>query len=1291
VAYDTLFKSEVFKYPENVTEFERLDGHPELELEPDQSFSVEAAIAGTGTDGSESTIPQILYLAYKNYGQFIMDRVKNRMRGEKLPKEELLVQAKKALGSFIQALARDESDTELWRRAARLASFLDSRLIARYCLEAALEVDDDPALGEIEPSGLEEGFAGVQLQGLLNSLADEIALSHPIMTPYNKRTMSPRMRNRMDPYPFLPQEADSSSLADLLKDHRPAITIILPERSWCALADALLRAWMANPDSGAGAFIVLPDGDIEIEDSPDAPENMIAIYQPTQIQQGELTAGTTNIPSLHARIDDPGFVESSAMSNDFNTEHENSSASRKRSQSAAGIQDGRDEEAGTQKRSKRIRNRDTISTDGTPVDPANQFNQQLEDLKQTDAHLFNFVGSLLRKLGVDALGTVEELHEILSSESIDGEDIVGSATVRDFRDILKTCDDSKASTFMQGDATDILGSPDGNPNAGLIAFLEHSKLGLKKRSTRPQLPKAAKLCSFVKMVNKNMWPLQDVVYEYLVAIHHSYIESHWPDLMKHNAYRLINRFDPEIFNRIQEEANRLHSDRAVDIQVLASLAQMLFEIHLDIYGSITNPNSVVDLITRQKEKESLSRWFIFVCGIMRIRPNENKDDLTLRFLWASVFFTSMAEDASRDHIITLWKEMQVELQAEGNPIIELYNNAVIPEVSATAADREISRLTTMDFFLNLFQSDSPDPVTIIQTLEAVIDPKSVQVVPPLEEDGSLHDIKVSSMSDDPTLTMPPELREMWKFLQGGSTTLRLFLLQRLREAYQDIDYPTKVFSCHLRSIEIIMSDLRSRQYMDNPVDARHHSLLSWLRTLDELLVKALQMAVNQPNIYEIVDEAHIRSSGVALAQLCRILHTAVIVQDNIRAGVIQLHPTAAFSASEAMGTMPMKLREIQIRSWTLLYTLIKDGINQNLDLFPTRDMDLADFLTILHSSFGLRKSCKVSNKIFVKMMKLELLQMKNLEPWEDYLGQVLYDLHGLRIGAGVYELQDHAFPNEPLDKTTTIAIADRIILLANRMPMKDLLKSELRPTIERMQQAVGLAKSNPQMQHNLRNYTEYLKSSINPLRMIQALKGQVHVDYIPVVAPESPLANKGWYFLLGMIALSKFRSQKRLGPGATDDLKVAASFFRLQLQFASEHWETWYRLAQCFDAELEEDIMWSADKLNNDRPPLIQMQRSSIHCYVMALSTAMRDADASLDTSSKISDMCYDFGMRIYSSSREPFKMEAFYLDDFERFYSGYQGMYKKAPHEELTRYKAWKYATSLFGRAMREKPNYWM
>jgi len=212
--------------------------------------------------------------------------------------------------------------------------------------------------------------------------------------------------------------------------------------------------------------------------------------------------------------------------------------------------------------------------------------------------------------------------------------------------------------------------------------------------------------------------------------------------------------------------------------------------------------------------------------------------------------------------------------------------------------------------------------------------------------------------------------------------------------------------------------------------------------------------------------------------------------------------------------------------------------------------------------------------------------------------------------------------------------------------------------------------------------------------MYQALKGQVEIDSIPVMTADAILAENSWYFLQGMIAFTKFRSQKRTGPGGqTDDMKIAASFFRLQLQYTVDHWETWYRLAQCFDSELEDEIIWTADKINNDRPSLVRLQRSAIHCYVMALSTAMRCAGDTEETVTKINEMYHDFGMRLYASSREPFAMEAFYCDEFEKHMSGSGdiGMYKQRLHGEMTRSMVWHYAAELFRRSALRKPDNWM
>lgn len=1307
-AYDALFKSEIFKSPESITEFTRFEQNPDAEYEAEISFSVAVDLAEAGPDGSSSTLPQILYLAYKNHGQFIMDCLKHQIRTSRdIPREALRSQAKRALDEFCQALVRDESDTELWRKASRIGTFLGSQAIARYCLEAAVEVDDDPTLGEVEPGGLEEGFAGTQLNGLLKDLSDEVSLSHPIMAPYNKKSLSKKMLKYMDPYPFLPEPIPVSEDPEYLASlglPKPRLELNLTERSWHALGESLWSTYMQQPGSGAGIYISLPDMDVDMKESASVPavlhvERVLPIRgdsgSPTKVT---ILSGIVTTPAI-APSASPVMTKQNDSQGEalIDPEQDSGTTSRKRSQSEAGIQGTPEEESGAQKRSKRIRNRDTIGAEGIVLDPATQYKEQLRDVREADTHTFTLIGSLLQKFGLSDLGTIDSLQDAVSSEVATGpDDALQNTAIRDLRDIMKSWNDNRASLLWSTGGLDILGTSGSNANTGILAFLEHSKVSSNNLTAWPPFSTSDGLSKFVARINDGWMPLQDVVYEYLKAIYRSYTESVWPESMKHMICRLINLLDAEIYTQLYEQmktCRAIHSTQG--IEDIENMVQILFELHLDIYANITNPSSVVDFATRLKEKESLSRWASFAGDVINQRQCSPNDKLCIRYLWGAAFFVSLADGVAREHVISCWNDMQLLLNDCGNPVIELQNNAIMPEVSASAADREISRLTTMDFFMNLFQSDKSDPIGIIETLEPVLEPQSVGLPTELDTaDGEAAEETSSRRASDTSPAVPDGLRDMWKFLQSGSTSLRLFLWQRLREAYEAIDYKTKVFSCYLKSIEIIVGDFRTPAYVDGTVESRQHSLLSWFKTLDDLLVKALTMALNNPKAFEIIDDAHVKSSSAAVAQLTRILHSAAIVDDGVRVGMTQLPNSAAYGAqggSFGFASTLNKLREMQNRSWALLYTLIKDGMSQNREQFPTSELDLADYLVAVHQTIGLRKCCKVSNKIFLKMMKVELVRMKTLDPWEDYLGQVLYDLYGIGLGTGVWEMQDHGCPQESLDRRTTISIAGRVITLANRMPMKDLLKSELRPTIERMQQAVGAAKSTPQMQHNFRNLTEYLRTSMNLLRLIQGLKGQLDIDSIPVSTPESPLADNGWYFLLGMIALAKFRSQKRLSAGATDDLKVAASFFRLQLQFTFEGWETWYRMAQCFDAELEEDVMWSADKLNTERPALNTLQRSAIHCYAMATSTAMRNADASLETVSKMSDMYFDFGMRVYSSSREPFGMEAFWLDDYVRHFSGSAGMYKKPAHDEISRFQAWKFAARLFQRALAEKPSFWM
>ena len=474
-AYSNLFKSEIFKYPESITEFARIDEHPELEFS-DVSFAPLDLVAA-GADGAPSTLPQILYLSYKNHGQFILDCVKSHIRHPGLPADRLLsrqeldYQAKAALDNFALALASDESDTELWRRAARIGAMLGSRRIARYCLEAAVEVDDDPTVAEVDPPSLEEGFAGEQLKEQLQVLSDELALSHPIMAPFIKKKMAPSIAKYMDIYTFLPDPTKSLETNtpenECAEVTQARIIISIPEWSWTALGDAICMA-MISADGLASKGVTLRFPDVESIEPEDAP---LAISTEDQIMKdvgmAESPVGEsseTPVPTpVTAKSDDQSVqiittTTTVPVSDGRQRSQSTSLPTRKRSQSAAGIRDTPEDDGGTQKRSKRIRNRDST----VEIDPATQFAEQLKIFDRADEDVFTFVGGLLTKIDVCDLGTFSELQTVLSQETTsDRADIVANTAVRDLRDILRAWDEEKESTFVNANAADILGSAAG--------------------------------------------------------------------------------------------------------------------------------------------------------------------------------------------------------------------------------------------------------------------------------------------------------------------------------------------------------------------------------------------------------------------------------------------------------------------------------------------------------------------------------------------------------------------------------------------------------------------------------------------------------------------------------------------------------------------------------------------------------------------------------------------------------------------------------------------------------------
>ncbi|OTB01683.1 hypothetical protein M426DRAFT_212721 [Hypoxylon sp. CI-4A] len=1298
LAYEYLFKSDIFRFPESSTDFDRVERQSDSRnLSIDASFPQPLDVAQGDLDGSGSSLPQTLYLAYKNYGQFLLDRIRHWVTAgvHSSADEVVFADAQMALLDFSAALDFDPSDAELWRRAARVAAFLNSPRISRYCLEAAIELDDDPAVDEVDPPSLAEGFAGEELKKQLEVLSDSLSLSHPIMTPFLKKVMSDRLRKHLDPFPFLPDRTRSltppePSQAVVQQQQHRRLVINVPVATWTELGMSIVQSVASGGISGEAVTLNLP----ELPDTPEDVQMLVERLKPDQIEEnavvepepenglGTQPNETSGASPKECGADNVNVVE------EARAERSVSVPSRKRSQSAAGLPDSIDEEVLDQKRSKRIRRRETA---GEAMDTNTQHATQLQPFQAADQNLFQMTRNMVENLGVTDRDTLERLADVLDScaSSTRTAKLERPAMV-DLRDSLVKFDE---------ESTRVVLSKKEASSVGFSSFLEHSKSGSHNKPETPMFHEIKGLKAFTQKINANWLGIQDVAFEWVAHVCVTYLTSKWSDSMKTAVVQVISHLDEDIWNRIQYELE-YHSSSADPAQTLAvidEIVQMLFELHLDVYERITNPNSAVDFGIRVETKGRMGRWFTLASQMSRERPESADDSLSIRFLWSAVFAVTLTEGVSRDHVLQCWKSLRDRIVEESESIdIRLPNNAIMPEVSAHAADREISKLTTMDFFLGLFQNDLSDPVSVIESLEPVLNPSSVCA----SSDGSItpeamildDDRSTPTVNDDRrpiSETASQGLRDLWKFLLGTTTELRLFLWQRLGEAYSSIDYTTKQFSCLLKSIEMIITDFEQESYLSTSADARRALFLKMLKSLDELLIQALSMALNDAKAFDIVDDEHLRSSVSALAKLSCMLHVSCMYEDEVRVGM-RHHPSNGATFQSFLN----KLREMQVRNWSLLYAMLKAGIAQNKAGFTTPDNDLADYLAAIHQVLGLRKFCKSSNKIFLKMMRVELLKQNLIDNWEDYLGQVLYDLYGLKLGVGLSEVQDHGCPPEKLERRNTTALVERVSVLANRMPMKDLLKSDLKTTIEHMQQAIGQTKSNQQFIQNLRIFNQTLQKPIPPLRLYEALKGNVSVDAVTVNTPDSALAKHRWFFLLGMIAFTKFKGvdlNRRQTPGATDDLRIGATFLRQQLQFTPDQWDAWFRLAECFDYELDESVLWTADKMNKERAELLKYQRSAIHCYTLALSQSRNTPPEVLrESMDDIHDLYHKFGMRMYASSRDPFGMEPFLHSEHKRFIILQSGVESRDLHPQMEDYKVWKYAARLFRKAMEVRPKQW-
>ena len=1349
-AYEALFKSEIFSYPESQSEAKRLEYQDDVESDIEEVDFDPLVVGAGGAETAPNALPQILYLSYKNYGQFLLDRlaqtvappVRSDTNQSKTTERSI---GAKSLRQFAEALERDGTDLDLWRRAAKLSRLLGSKRLDRFSLETVLndDIDEDPMLHDA--AGLEEGLAKEELEELVSSLRADPSVNGSSITAHQKAPISRSVKKLMDPLtgvdslpqlqPVLTNPIKTLAIRPTWEDLGEAIASELnceglsdPGLAIRIMINVGLNCNSASQESQSARPLKTPETIIKRRRTKDLvispkKENVNTDPQPTGKSTGPFPDGNnaasatidTNVnPAKETRADDAeiAIMDGSPIKLSHRNGQPGSATeprqSLKRNSESAGLPENAD---GVRVRSKRLRARaEVLDEEHDPKDLERQFEEQLQPFDEADQSLFKTSQDVLHKAGVQSLEDLSHLRQLLfqrPDSNSPGSEPISLIPALDLKEALCQWDMNKSNLLLHGSGSGasvtLIG---GGDDSGLTSFLEHSKPGSKDSFTEREQLGEQGIREIAALVNESWTDIESLTLAWLQALlaapnaAHAeemrnqisssqtspYLKYKWSRTLKEIVTRILVEQDHKVYSFAEktltdlgQPLTKIHGGDSLSIsrQTLIEFIQTSFELHLDIYGEAIQPNSKVDQPSRMMQRERLRRWARLSNNAIALEDpvdleaaTENR--LMLRHLWSSVMYVSVIESASREHVLLCLRDLEATLRKADVSPLQMPNNSALPIISAEAAEAEVSRLTTMDFFMSIFDPNVDKPVDVIESLEPVLITRD--------------QVSNNNISDPDTAEKSNPLSE---FLSKATASLRLSLWHRLKMAYQAIEYPPMVFLCNIRSLDVIFEEIHSESYGDDSRESRTANLIVWIRNIADMISQCFELATSNPEALDCMDDAHLPLALRLCSEAIKMFHILALWEDSLRVGQLQAPNQLAGATVPYRRSMDF-LRELQPKVWILFYLLIREVILQNRDSFSDAEDVRASLLSAIHRSFGAREYCKLGKKALVKFIKTELLSLSMRESTEGELAQILFDQYELRIDPG-WTFEDHGCPTDALDRSTALDIVAYVMLQSQKMSTKDLLKSDIKVATEKMQAVIGIPRSSSAHQaFNKRVILAHLKSPINPMNLYRCLKGIGGLSSMTVTTDFASVANKRWFFLLGQIFLAKYRSQRRMSPDTSDDLDEAVTYFKLDLDFNTENWESWYRLGQAYDSKIEEETTWTAEMINEPKSDLVAWQRNAINCYTTALAVAVRNAGESFEIAAKLTDLYTDFGNRIYASCRAPFSMQVFGLQDHERFCNVDSRTYKREPFHPLRESAAWVFASELFQLALDDREDDW-
>lgn len=792
---------------------------------------------------------------------------------------------------------------------------------------------------------------------------------------------------------------------------------------------------------------------------------------------------------------------------------------------------------------------------------------------------------------------------------------------QDLIECLKGWSSWHTDIFAQNDSSSSSNNPNDENTLQLNALLKSNVFADKDNDANllGDLPEE-KLASFVDTINKNPVHFQEVRFKFLRLLLSSEIDSNTRPILNCSWSSSLFEAVEWLFLSTEQNLFEFVSNNRASC---ASFALSFYELLVNMLGNICEQISSKKLqghrtheLKTQRNKLEIKhdRWLDL---LKTYQVSDQKWNIS--FQWTHYCFLQYTCEVFDDKIPSTLGQIEKMLNELQEPIDIIYPNyRYILRLNFSALRSQIRK------------------INIIRRI-GIVDVSNEDITTEDTDQNMeiLERILMQSIHQEKKL--PGEDQEMLSFIKNSPFLLKLKLWEVLFSYYVKNNNAHSSLNCYFYVMKLLDNILTSEKYFRQSEKQRHQMLLTSLITVGNLTSKFINLlSFNNWDGFEIPESQELQQLLIKFFLLFDSVLYFESRRDIFNKSFFQKATKSSAKVKDTIANL----------TTLLIYFFNLEASAKHPD---KQGYLISNFIWSAHSLLGKFGFCDASNGNFLRISEHLLCQFINQESLIE-LKQIIWCRYHYLIAGDNFTPDQHRTKAIEMDKRNSLPLGIYLIKLQYQGKNPLLAsgnKASLKPVLDNIIDLVGDPESlgNYIWSRNKHLVEEYLEAPLTANLLKRAFQGKGQLNLTTPNDELQEATDAGLFYVSSIQAFNLYRFRKKSMQARPSELDYIVAMLKNDIFYNTKRFESWYLLGRCFAFMVEDDLIWTSDKLSvpEKKYSTAQTQRQAILCYVMAVTIYFKKSVKSAEDGPILQRVLGALGSEMMSGYLKPMEKQCYF------------------------------------------------